>query len=47
MNPAQNQIYAKIGDDHAQDGEDAVNMEKQWLLEHFPKFFVQRGGLNQ
>ena len=36
MNPAQNQIYAKISDDHAQDGENAVNVEKQGFLEGFP-----------
>ena len=45
--PAQDEVHAKVGDDDAEEGEDAVDVEKQRLLERFPKFLVQRGGIDE
>ena len=47
MYSAQKQIHAEIGDGHAQNGEDAINVEEQRLLEGFPNLFVKRGGVNE
>ena len=33
MYSAQNEIDAKIGDGNAQEGKQAIDMEKQWLVE--------------
>lgn len=33
MNPAQEQIHTEIGDDYAEEGENAVDVEEDWLVE--------------
>lgn len=41
MNAAQEHVYAEIGDEHAQEGKDAIDVEKHRLLEGFPYLLVQ------